>query len=401
MMFLQYFVWGAWFVTFGTFLATTADESGQRIFSDEFVGDAFGTAAIAAIIAPFIVGMVADRFFSTERILCLLHLAGAAILFFVAQALTPAAMYWLLIAYFLCYMPTLALTNSISFHHLADPAKEFPLVRVLGTIGWIVAGLVVGWLWPKLTGNAIEATNIPMLIALAAQVILGLYCLALPHTPPSAKGGSVSVRDVLGLDALALMKQPSFAVFVVGSFLICIPLQFYYTFTNPFLNEISVENAAAKQTYGQMSEIVFMLLMPLFFARLGVKWMLLVGMLAWAVRYVLFAYGDAQSNMWMLYGGIILHGICYDFFFVTGQIYVDNKAPKNVRGAAQGFIALVTLGLGLFVGSLVSGRVVKYYATLPEGSGHDWQAIWLVPAAMAGAVMILFAVFFHDRGDGK
>jgi nucleoside transporter len=223
----------------------------------------------------------------------------------------------------------------------------------------------------------------------------------LPHTPPSKREGGQTFGDVLGLDALALMKQWSFLVFVVGSFLICIPLQFYYTFTNPFLNELKVPNAAAIQTYGQMSEIVFMLLMPLFFARLGVKWMLLVAMAAWAIRYVLFSYGDPGSGIWMLYVGLILHGICYDFFFVTGQIYVDNKAPGHVRAAAQGFIAFVTLGLGLFVGSIVSGRVVGHYAT-PDGPiPHDWHSIWLVPAAMAGAVMVLFAILFHDSGDGR
>jgi nucleoside transporter len=226
--------------------------------------------------------------------------------------------------------------------------------------------------------------------------------LALPHTPPSKRAGDgQTIGDILGLDALALMKEWSFFVFVVGSFLICIPLQFYYTFTNPFLNELKVPNAAAIQTYGQMSEIVFMLLMPLFFARLGVKWMMLVAMAAWAIRYVLFSFGDAGSGIWMLYVGLILHGICYDFFFVTGQIYVDNKAPGHVRAAAQGFIAFVTLGLGLFVGSIVSGRVVGHYATPTEAIAHNWHAIWLVPAAMAGVVMVLFALLFHDHGDGR
>jgi nucleoside transporter len=222
----------------------------------------------------------------------------------------------------------------------------------------------------------------------------------LPHTPPSRRE-SQSVSDVLGLDALALLKQWPFLVFVVGSFLICIPLQFYYTFTNQFLNELSVPNAAAIQSYGQVSEIVFMLLMPLFFARLGVKWMMLLGMAAWAVRYMLFAYGAPGPGMWMLYVGLILHGICYDFFFVTGQIYVDNKAPGHVRAAAQGFIAFVTLGLGLFVGSIVSGRVVQNYAMPNATPPHNWHDIWIVPAAMAAVVMILFALLFHERGDGR
>jgi len=424
MMFLQYFVWGAWYVTLGTYLSNASGNEG-RLFSDSFVGDAYGAAAIAAMIAPFFVGMIADRYFSTERLLCVLHLAGGVILYYLSTLNAPTIFYGALIGYFLTYMPTLALTNSISFHHLDDPARQFPGVRVLGTIGWIVAGLLVGSLYIAqdrwglvfdrpfglpLTFNvgeslgreaSIEPTTLPMQIAAAAQILLGLFCLALPHTPPSPSAGGQTIRDVLGLDALALMREWSFAVFVVGSFLICIPLQFYYTFTNPFLNELGVANAASKQTYGQMSEIFFMVLMPLFFARLGVKWMLLVGMAAWTLRYVLFALGDAGDGMWMLYIGILLHGICYDFFFVTGQIYVDNKAPKRVRAAAQGFIAFVTLGLGLFVGSIVSGRVVNHYATPDTAVGHDWYQIWLLPAAMAGAVMVLFALLFYERGDGR
>jgi nucleoside transporter len=425
MMFLQYFVWGAWFVTLGTYLSNVRDSDAERIFSDSFVGDAYGTAAIAAMIAPFFVGMIADRFFSTERLLCVLHIVGAGLLYYLSTITAPQLFYFGLIAYFLAYMPTLALTNSISFHHLEDPARQFPGIRVLGTIGWIVAGLLVGSLFiagermglrfekpfglpftlqlgDELGPEAkIEPTVIPMRIAAAAQLLLGIFCLVLPHTPPTKSEGGQTISDVLGLDALALLKQWPFLVFVIGSFLICIPLQFYYTFTNPFLNELGVANAAAKQTYGQMSEIFFMLLMPLFFARLGVKWMLLVGMAAWAIRYVFFAYGDADANMWMLYIGILLHGICYDFFFVTGQIYVDNKAPTRVRAAAQGFIAFVTLGLGLFVGSIVSGRVVDRFATAEAPVAHDWQSIWLVPAAMAGVVMVLFALLFYERGDGR
>jgi nucleoside transporter len=431
MMFLQYFVWGAWFVTLSTYLSTAKDASGARLFSDSFIGSAFGTAAIAAMIAPFFVGMIADRFFSTERLLFVLHVAGAAILYWLSGVVTPNVLYFGMIGYFLTYMPTLSLTNSISFHHLDDPARQFPGIRVAGTIGWIVAGLIVGSLFiagaslfhvqqvgfrlerpfglpytlklgDELAANLkIESTSIPMQIAAVAQFVLGIFCLALPHTPPARREGGQSVSDILGLEALALLKQWSFLVFVVGSFLICIPLQFYYTFTNQFLNELSVANAAAKQSYGQMSEIIFMLLMPLFFRRLGVKWMLLVGMAAWALRYVFFAYGNAGPAIWMLYAGIVLHGICYDFFFVTGQIYVDNKAPVRVRAAAQGFIAFVTLGLGLFVGSIVSGRVVEHFATPGAAIPHDWNSIWLVPAGMAAVVMILFAFLFNDHGDGR
>jgi nucleoside transporter len=292
--------------------------------------------------------------------------------------------YVVLLAYALCYMPTLALSNSLSFHQMTDPAREFPSIRVLGTIGWIVAGLFIGTL-------GLEATAVPMRIAAGGSVVLGLFCLALPHTPPT-RGRRATLTDVLGLDALKLLRERSFAVFVIGSFLVCIPLQFYYAFANPFLNEIQVSNAAGKMTLGQMSEIGFMLVMPWFFRRLGVTYMLLVGMAAWTARYVLFAYGNSGPLVWMLYGGILLHGICYDFFFVTGQIYVDRKAPPDLRAAAQGLIAFVTLGVGMFIGSWASGRVVDAFAT---GSGHAWDRIWMVPAAGAAAVLVLFALFFR------
>jgi len=270
---------------------------------------------------------------------------------------------------------------------MRDSAREFPAIRVLGTIGWIVAGLLVGTL-------GLEATAMPMRLAAGASVLLGLFCFALPHTPPT-RSRRASMADVLGLDALSLLRERSFAIFVLGSFLICIPLQFYYAFANPFLNEIQVVNAAGKMTLGQMSEIGFMLVMPLFFRRLGVKNMLLVGMAAWTTRYLLFAYGDNGSRTWMLYAGILLHGICYDFFFVTGQIYVDQKAPPGVRAAAQGLIAFVTLGLGMFIGSWVSGRIVDAFAV--TGGGHAWDRVWIVPAASAGAVLILFALFFRSE----
>jgi len=385
MMFLEYFIWGAWYVTMGTWL-------GALGFSGEQIGLTYGTTALAAMISPFFVGMIADRFFATQRLLAVLHLAGGAFLFYASTQTVFWPLYTAVLIHTLFYMPTLALTNSLSFRQMRDPGREFPPVRVLGTIGWIVAGLVVGTL-------GVEATGRPMQLAAAGSALMAVFCLLLPHTPPQSTG-SVRVRDVLGLDALELMKDRSFAVFVIGSFLVCIPLQFYYAFANPFFNAIGVTNAAGKMTMGQMSELVFMLLMPWFFRRLGVKQMLLVGMAAWVARYVLFAYGDNGPLVWMLYLGILLHGICYDFFFVTGQIYVDQKAPPNVRAAAQGFITFVTYGVGMLIGSWLSGRVVDSYAT-SGGSGHDWQHIWLVPAAMAAVVLVLFALFFRasDRAE--
>jgi nucleoside transporter len=332
--------------------------------------------------------MVADRFFATERILAVLHLVGGGILWYASTQGTFSDIYPAMLAYSLCFMPTLALSNSIAFDHGGDPATNFPRIRVLGTVGWIVAGLAIGQL-------GIEASPTPLRIAAGASVALAAFCLFLPHTPPHAAGKAFTARDALGLDALALLKDRSFLIFVIGSCLLCIPLQFYYTFTNPFLNEIGLPSPASKMTLGQMSELAFMVAMPWFLVRLGIRRIMLIGMAAWAVRYTFFAYGDAGSSAWMLYAGILLHGICYDFFFVSGQIYVDQQASVAFRAAAQGFIAFVTLGLGNFIGAYVSGRVVDMYA-LAEG-GHDWRSIWLVPAAGAAVILIVFALAFKPR----
>jgi nucleoside transporter len=363
MMFFQYFIWSSWYVTMGPYLGGTLNFTGQQI------GFAYNCTALAAMLSPFFVGMVADRFFATEKILAALHIAGGLFLFGVAQAKTFSTFYPLLIGHTLCYMPTLALTNSISFAQMKDPGKEFPSIRVLGTISWICAGLLVGFLF----GSRSTTTPLPFQMAAIVSILMGCYCLTLPHTPPRSTG-AVTAKDVLGLDALQLMKERSFAFFVFAAFLICIPLTFYFSFTPSLLSDLNVSGIPAKMTMGQMSEIFFLLVMPWFFARLGVKWMLMVGMLSWSARYFLFIHGYDSGVIWPLYLGIIFHGICYDFFFVTAYIYVDKKAPETIRAKAQGFIAFVTLGAGMFVGANLSGWVVERYS-FPQVEPAKFQQV--------------------------
>jgi nucleoside transporter len=384
MMFLEFFIWGAWFVTMGTFLAADLSASGSQISL------AYLTQSLGAIAAPFIIGLIADQFFSAQKVMGILHLAGAALLFLASTMSTFGAFFPVILAYMIVYMPTLALVNSVSFRQMASPEKQFPAVRVLGTIGWIVAGVTIGWLSWEQQGQLTQTFR----MAAVASLILGVFSFLLPATPPTRRGDKATVRDILGLDAIALLKNRSYLVFFLSSIAICIPLAFYYNFTNLFLNEIGVQSAAAVQSLGQVSEVLFLLAMPFLLVRLGVKYTLAIGMAAWALRYVFFAFGDAGSLYWMLLLGIVLHGICYDFFFVAGQIYTDKFAGERFRSAAQGLITLATYGLGILIGSLLAGPIVDRFVT---ADGHDWTQIWVVPAAIAAVVMVLFLILFKDR----
>lgn len=391
MMFLEFFIWGGWFVTMGIFLPSTLNASGGESAL------AYSTQSWGAIIAPFIIGLIADRYFNAERILGVLHLIGAVLMYQMANAENFAVFYPYVLGYMIAYMPTLALVNSVSFNQMTNPAKEFSIIRVFGTIGWIIAGLSISYLFKWDTPEAVAggALRNTFLMTGVASLILGVFSFTLPKTPPRGKQNEVTVSGILGLDALKLLKDRNFLVFFISSILICIPLGFYYQHAAQFLGEIGVENPAGKMTIGQISEVLFMLLLPVFFTRFGFKKTILVGMLAWTVRYLLFSIGDAGSGVYLLLMGIALHGICYDFFFVSGQIYTDTKAGDAVKSAAQGLITLATYGVGMLIGFAIAGQITDSYA-LAEG-GHEWKQIWTFPALFAIGVFALFAVFFKKE----
>ncbi len=440
MMFLQFFVWGAWYVTAPNYLGTIGFTAGD-------IGWTYAVGPIAAIIAPFIVGMIADRFFAAQHVMAAMHLLGGVLMFVAAGMMkggsSPNAINFMIFLSQLTYYPTLAMSNTLAMKNIADTEKDFPLIRVLGTIGWIVAGLALSWLgWE---------TGINMFYLTAASgILLGLYSLTLPHTPP-VKDANISLGQVLGLDALALLAKPSYLIFMLSSFLICIPLSFYYQITSRVV-EMTGLPIGQTMSYGQMSEIFFMLVMPLFFRKLGVKWMLAVGMLAWVIRYGLFSFGAPDEVRWMIIVGILLHGICYDFFFVTGQIYTDQVAPKHIRAQAQGLLVLFTLGLGMYFGAMAAGYVLTQHTTAKsteaaqqmvaktseleklktrisstndptekavmesqaqileaqknelrrsELKAIEWKPLWAKPAIFAGAILLIFLLLFKDRSAPK
>jgi nucleoside transporter len=392
MMFLQFFIWGAWYTTIAVYM--TNQGMGTLTHWPYTVNP------IAAIAAPFFVGLVADRFFATEKVYAILHLLGGVLLLAAPQTVGSSTLFiTMLLLYNLCYMPTIALSNSLAFHNIADQEKQFPRIRVWGTIGWIIAGLFISYvLRAFVTGLAPEQTALPLYTAGVASLALAAFSLTLPHTPPPARGQVVSARSVIGLDAFKQLGSRPFYVFIISALLLCIPLAAYYNFTQLYLTAAGVENIAATQTLGQMSETVFMFLMPLFFVRLGVKWMLVAGMAAWVLRYVLFAVGAPNAVYWMIVTGILLHGICYDFFFVTGMIYVDKKSTPKIRGQAQGFFVFVTYGVGMLIGAQVAGNVYnRFLAGAPSLTLEQWRSFWFLPAAFAAVVLIFFGLAFYDR----
>lgn len=391
MMFLQFFIWGGWFVTLGTFLGNNLGANGAQI------GQAFSTQSWGAIIAPFIIGLIADRYFNAEKILAVLHIVGGLLMYAMANTSDYASFYPLVLGYMIVYMPTLALVNSVAFRQMDDPSKDFSRIRVWGTIGWIVAGLVISFVFSwdsqeSITNGALQNT---FMMSSFASLALGVFSFTLPKTPPAvAKGEKVTIGDIVGVEAIKLLKDKNFAIFFLSSVLICIPLAFYYQNTNPFLTEIGVVNQTGKMTIGQISEVLFMLLLPVFLTKYGIKKTLLFGMLAWALRYVLFAFGNSDSLVFMLLTGIALHGICYDFFFVSGQIYTDSKAGEQYKSSAQGIITLATYGVGMLIGFWAAGKITDAYIT---SSGHEWSTIWLIPAAFSAGVFLLFFLSFKNE----
>ncbi len=382
MVFLHYFVWSAWYVTMGTYLNDSLKFTGEQI------GLAYGSTAVGALVSPFIVGIVADRFFATQRILAFLHLAGAALLYWISTLKGFGQFYPALLAYTVTYMAGHGLTNALTLHHSKNPAREFPVIMVMASVGWIAAGLVVSWLQVETSAGMFH-------LAAGAALLMGLYSLTLPHTPPKGANTPISIGTLLGFDALKLLRDRSFATFMVCSFLICIPLSFYFSWMNVFMNELKIPNAAAKMTLGQVSDVVFLILLPILLPRLGVKGVLLIGIAAWAVRFGLFASFVGQPDaLWMLFLGIGVHGMCYDFIFVMGRMYVDKHAGTDIRAAAQGLHGVVTLGAGMFIGTWLSGVVGQHFEV---DKVHSWRDIWLVPAAMSGILIFVFALLFKER----
>ena len=392
MMFMQFFVWGAWYGQMSKYMTDQLGATGDQ------VGSAYAAFSIAMIVAPFFVGMLADRYFQAQKVLGVLNILGAAILYVLTTVTNADTFYWVMLLYCMTFAPTIALTASISMRNMANPEKEFPAIRVFGTIAWIAVVNLVGFMG---VGDQVTIFQISMISA----AVLGVLSFMLPATPPTATGPS-SFAQIIGKDAFVLFKDRSFLIFFFSSVLICIPLSFYYTWANPSLTDgfkaafpsadpstFRIENM---MSLGQVSEVLFMLLLPLAYSKLGVKNILIIGLLAWIIRFGFFGYGHPDTSRWMLYTAILLHGVCYDFFFVSGMIYTDAKAGDKIKSQAQGLISLATYGLGMYIGSIVAGKVKDMYTT---DNVTNWLNVWLVPAGIAAVILVLFLLFFKDRKE--
>jgi len=391
MMFLQYFIWGAWYVTAATYMSKILNSSGAEI------GNTYSAFAFAAIISPFFVGAIADRYFSAQKAMGALHLIGGLLLLYLTQVSSSFLFLIIVLFYSLMYMPTVALSNNIVFANVSDTGKVFPIIRFFGTFGWIIAGLVIGSniIFGQKFGLGLEANNTTLpytfYIASGASILLGVFSFTLPDVPPKGKTDSSS----FGLEALVLLKDKSYLIFFISAVLICIPLSFYYSFANVFLNDIGMEGAAGKMILGQVSEAIFILSIPLLYYRLGVKNILIIGIAAWALRFFFFSNGDMSDDYyWMLMAGIVLHGICYDFFFVTGYMYTENKAGEKIKNAAQGLFTVATYGIGMTIGSWFSGIITDSYTV--DGI-KNWAEIWMIPAYISGAVLLFLMIFFKEK----
>ena len=390
-MFLQYFIWGAWYVTAATYMSKILNSSGAEI------GNTYSAFAFAAIISPFFVGAIADRYFSAQKAMGALHLIGGLLLLYLTQVSSSFLFLLIVLFYSLMYMPTVALSNNIVFANVSDTGKVFPIIRFFGTFGWIIAGLVIGSniIFGQKFGLGLEANNTTLpytfYIASGASILLGVFSFTLPDVPPKGKTDSSS----FGLEALVLLKDKSYLIFFISAVLICIPLSFYYSFANVFLNDIGMEGAAGKMILGQVSEAIFILSIPLLYYRLGVKNILIIGIAAWALRFFFFSNGDMSDDyFWMLMAGIVLHGICYDFFFVTGYMYTENKAGEKIKNAAQGLFTVATYGIGMTIGSWFSGIITDSYTV--DGI-KNWAEIWMIPAYISGAVLLFLMIFFKEK----
>jgi len=377
MMFLEYCIWGSWYVTISTYLTQTLHFTGTQ------VGNVFSTVSIASLVSPFFVGLVADRFFATERVMTVLYLLSAVCIYLVTQVTSFPAVFGLMLAFCLCFFPTVALTNSLTMQNVKDPGRDFPPIRTLGTLGFIVVVSVVSLMkW--------EASSMQFTLAAIAAAFMALYSItSLPHTPPPARGQTVTWQRAIGLDTISMMKQTNFMIFVVASILACIPLTFYYSFANAYLNDLHVNNAGFMMTLGQWAELFMLLAMPVLFRYVSIRGVLLIGLASWTIRYVLLAYGDPGPGIWMFYIAILLHGACYDFFFVAGQLYTDQEAPSYLRSSAQGFITFMTYGVGMYMGSVLSGVSRDYFPT--------WQSFWLSSAGMSFVILLLILLFFRSK----